>query len=273
MQNAENDLDSILKKGIYYCVLPLVKFSIRHGLPFQIFLEICKNAFVHAAEIELKKNNIKVNPTRVSIKTGLTRKESTRLMQGIPVKRNHSSVPAKVVDRWLDDWNFRTKAGKPRILKFKGMDSQFYDLVRSVSSDISVRSVLDYLLEANIVNITPTGLSLKVAGNITRKLSDESFELLSSDIHDLMYAFEENTTKDLNTPNLHATTEATEINPEHFPEIKEWILVEGTKFHRKLRTFLARYDEPSMSKIEGDQPKGRVSVSTFSICSIQEEKE
>ena len=53
---------------------------------------------------------------------------------------------------------------------------------------------------------------------------------------------------------------------EALPEIRQWLLVEGSKFHTKVRKHLARYDLDTNNKIQGMGGQ-RVGLTAFSfIC-------
>ena len=59
-------------------VKPIAKFCLRHTLSIQDLIESAKIAFIEVADAEIRKKGDKVNTSRISLVTGLHRKDVIR---------------------------------------------------------------------------------------------------------------------------------------------------------------------------------------------------
>ena len=63
------------------------------------------------------------------------------------------------------------------------------------------------------------------------------------DAETLMEAVEENIFAKQETLNYHLLTELTNLLDDAESEIREWLLTQGTLFHRKARKYLSKFDK------------------------------
>ncbi|MCB0358426.1 MAG: hypothetical protein KDD44_02290, partial [Bdellovibrionales bacterium] len=68
-------------------------------------------------------------------------------------------------------------------------------------------------------------------------------------------------------------TEFDRISREAVPQIKRWILKEGTRFQERVRSYLAQFDADTNPDIPPHQhADARVVVGTFSFSEMSEER-
>ncbi len=140
---------------------PLVRLLLRNGIPYRTFSDIAKRVYVEVATEEFGIPGRKQSKSRVSILTGLTRKEVLRVRRlpapedlGAGARYNRA---ARVIAGWVRDRRFRDDAGDPADLPFEGGAASFGKLVRTYSGDAPARAVLDELLRVGTVRRTPGG--------------------------------------------------------------------------------------------------------------------
>ncbi len=243
---------------------PVVRFCIRRTLSIQDLIESAKVVFLDVAEEELLRKREKVNVSRLSVLSGLHRRDVMRIFQQGKTKDESMAFTTRVVGQWLQDKKFCNKPGSPKVLSLEGEDSEFRKLVRCISSDVNPGTVLFELERVDAVERVKSGVKLKTRAYVPRNNPVEGFKLLASDADDMMTAVEENIFgEEVETPNLHAKTEYDNVAVEDLPTIKQWLYKEGSAFHAKVRNYLAGFDLDLAPKA---QKKGgaRVAVGTFS---------
>jgi Family of unknown function (DUF6502) len=160
-----------IKRTLHAAVLrllrPLVRLLLHHSVPYETFADLARWVYVDVAEKEFKLDGKKQTTSRISVITGLNRKEVARL-QDMPLGDDPNTVSSmnragKVVTAWLHEYP-RANAPKHAVpLPLEGEHS-FATLVKRYSGDMPTRAVLDELLRVGVV----------------RKLESGDVELLSS---------------------------------------------------------------------------------------------
>lgn len=249
---------------------PLVRLCVRHAFPLQEFIDAAKVEYVAAATNELKENAQKINNSRISVMTGVHRRDVADIRElGEEEKpRNRPlSTLLQVVQRWEDDPEFQTRRGRPRVLSIKGPESEFRKLVLSVTRHVDPGTILFELKRAGAAQTSERGVRL-VEG-ILRVGEDVEFgySILAADIERLIASVEEN----LAIPrisNVHISTSYENIFVHDLPKIRRWLLEESKAFHRKLRKFLAQHDADETTDVGSRRGAGgSVSFCSFSTTS------
>ncbi|MCB9030411.1 MAG: hypothetical protein H6619_05110 [Deltaproteobacteria bacterium] len=242
---------------------PVARFCVRHNLRLRDLTEVAKIVFVDVAAEELKEKTSKINVSRISLATGMHRQDVKRIYRDNKRKDYSPGYITLVMGQWLQDENYITSSGKPRVLTCEGEDSEFYELVRYVTGDVHPGTVLFQLEQMGAVEKTSRGLKLKKQVFTPKGDSQEAYKLYAKDSYHLMNSVEENIEQDAEFPNLHIRTDYDNISKSDIPKIREWLVNEGSRFHQKARKFLAKYDldiNPKKNKEGG----GHVVITSFS---------
>lgn len=252
---------------------PVVAYCLSQSQAVQELTEALKFALIEGAVSEMQARGEKVNISRLSVMTGLHRRDVMRIYRGGEAKDSSVNLISKVIGQWENDRRFQNKSGKPRRLKYVGDDSEFSRLVRTVSHDVHPGTVLFELERGNLVKKDETTLSLLRAFEVTKGDMDKTFKVLTQDVTDLVCAVQENIKPDCDVPNLHARTEYDNVVKSALPKIREWFLKEGAAFHKKARDFLSQFDRDMNPSLTEEKAGSRVSVGTFSRIEINDEEE
>lgn len=145
---------------------PIAKIMLRCGVTYADFAEAAKAAFVKAAGEEFGLRGRPANASRVSIITGLHRREVTRqralLAAGEePISSRVSNV-ARVLSGWHQDPDFTDAEGKPLELspdasKANPRTPNFAALCRKYGGDIPWTALLKELKHVGVVEETDDG--------------------------------------------------------------------------------------------------------------------
>lgn len=135
---------------------PLVRLLIARGITFTYLSGLLKTVYVAEAQKSLAASGEVPTVSRLSIVTGLQRKDINRIKSEPPPEQNPPesvSLGARLIGIWTGDRKFRTAKGAPAPLprSAKGSAASFDALVRSVSTDVSPRVILDEWLRLGLV--------------------------------------------------------------------------------------------------------------------------
>jgi len=254
---------------------PIVRFCVRRDVKFQDFSEVTRHLFIESTAEELKSQGFEANVSRLSVSTGMHRRDVTRIWKGEEPPKEPDSVIRKVIGQWRSDKRFAKKAEHPNPLSLKGKDSEFAELVRSVSQDVNPYTVLFELERIGAVEKSDEMLILKTAAVSPQGDIKRGLELLSHDSEDLISSVEQNLFDESEILNHHVKTHYDNIAVESIPTIKVWLLEQGAKFHEDIRRYLSKFDldiNPALKKESGG---ARVAFGSFSVTSppALEEKE
>jgi hypothetical protein len=132
---------------------PIARLLMKLEVSHSEFSELSKKAYVEAAFEHFGIPGKKLTVSRVSVLTGLSRKEVVRLyndQSNSPEPKIKPNRSARVVTGWLSDAEFLSKEDNPRVLPLQGENS-FATLVKRYSGDITAGAILDELLNAGVV--------------------------------------------------------------------------------------------------------------------------
>lgn len=169
---------------------PLVRLLVRSGVTFPVVTELLRELYVNVAEYDFALAGKDQTDSRVSLLTGIHRKEVRRLRgAGAPV----NAVPAalsrtsRILARWLAAKDYVDEAGRPRPLPRTAEPGQpsFEALVASVTRDVRPRAVLDEWLDRGIVAIDEADrVALQEAAFVPRGGDDQQLYYLGRNLHD-----------------------------------------------------------------------------------------
>jgi hypothetical protein len=134
---------------------PLVHLLVARGLTFPALTDLLRELYVNVAEYDFALAGKEQTDSRVSLLTGIHRKEVRRLRgAGAPV----SVVPAvvsrtsRIIARWIADPAFTDPQGHPLPLPrtAEGSASSFETLVSGITRDVRPRAVLDEWLDRGL---------------------------------------------------------------------------------------------------------------------------
>ena len=233
----------LLLTALRLVLRPVVRFCFRHSIKIQEIVELSKVAFLDLARAELAARGERVTDSRLSVMTGLHRRDVSRLAREEIRLDKPIDLITKVIGQWQQDSRFVTKDGSPRALSTGADSSDFNELVRSVSRELNPATILCELERVGAVRWSKKHIKLVVEAYSPRGDVQAGFKILSDDIEDLMLAVEDNVIAGPAIPNLHSRTEYDRVRPDAVPEIRRWLLREGHALHEKARSFIAQFDQ------------------------------
>ena len=176
---------------------PLIRILLRNGIPYGIFADLAKRVYVDIAADEFGIPGRKQSISRISIITGLSRKEVSRV-SSLPEQRDEDATErynraARVISGWVRDRDFLDDQNHPAELRMEGSGPTFNELVRRFSGDVPARAVLDELLHVGAVERVGTH-SIRLIQRAYLPKTDEAsmLDILGTDVQALISTIDHN---------------------------------------------------------------------------------
>ena len=163
------DLKANLLAAARHMMVPIARLLVRNGVGFGDFVEAARYAYVEGGKAILKERGLAATSARLSVQTGLTRKDIERAM-GDPMRfailpSREWNAAIQVLHAWHTKPPFvLVPVGMPLELEYDAPDRKqtFVALVRSTVPDVDPAAILEFLSEAHVVEQDEHGRSRPV---------------------------------------------------------------------------------------------------------------
>ncbi len=178
---------------------PLARILLRNGIPYATFADLAKRVYVDVAAGEFGIPSRKQSISRISIITGVSRKEVSRVLT-LPEPRADAEAQrynraARVISGWRRDKEFLDAQNEPDELRIEGPGATFQTLVRRFSGDVPFRAVLDELLRVDAIeNVGKDSVRLIQQAYLPKTDEVAMLEILGTDVSDLITTIDHNLT-------------------------------------------------------------------------------
>ncbi len=239
-----------LLPALLHVMRPLVRLMLRKGVTYTCFADLLKEVFVDVAEREFRLDDKPPSDSRISLLTGVHRKDVKRLRAreadadaGLP---QAVSFGAHLVSVWLNNTPFCTKPGQPlplARLASNGGECSFDGLVATVSKDIRARVVLDEWLRLGVVRIDDQDcVHLETMAFIPQRGFDEKAAYFRHNLHDHACAAVHNLTEG-GEPLFERSVHYDSLSPAAIEQLRHAVSVEGMQVLLGLNQLAAQLEE------------------------------
>lgn len=181
-----------LVRALRRVLRPLVRVMLAQGITYPYLAELLKNLFVDVAATEFRLDNKPPTDSRISLMTGVHRKDVSRLRgelaQASEAVPDVVSLGAQLVAVWLGTARYLHEDGRPLPLaRFasEGGELSFESLVAGVNSDIRSRVVLDEWLRLGVARLDDEGrVCLNAEAFVPSEGFDEKAYYFGHNLHD-----------------------------------------------------------------------------------------
>lgn len=233
---------------------PLVRVLLDRGVAFEQFAEIAKGAYVEVAEKEFGLPGRKQSVSRISVLTGLTRKEVVRLREA-PIPEDAESAAsynraARVVTGWRHEHPLEGTASGAAPLSLDGPGS-FADVVRRYSGDMPVRAVLDELLRVGAVRMREREVELVYRHYIPPVGETRKLVYLGEDAGDLIATIGHNLSAPAGETRFQRKAFYDNVPVESLPALRALVRDKGERVLDELAREMSRHDRDVNPAIGG----------------------
>jgi len=199
------DTTRVLYAAILKLLRPLVRMALKRGVSFKTFASLLKWAYYDVARENFTIEGRRQTQSRISVITGLTRKEVKRLSELDPPmsreQREKYNRAARVVSGWRREAGCLDEQGRPVAIPISGEGATFETLVKKFSGDMPPRAVLDELIRVGALQLEPDN-RVRLVHEAFTPTADEAikFHILGTDVNLLISTIENNIDKNGNEP-------------------------------------------------------------------------
>lgn len=252
-------ITNTLNNAILRLLRPLVHLLLRNGISYHVFSDLVRWAYVDVAFKEFGIPRRKQTSSRVSVITGLSRKEVQRLRDlDMPVDEEtpgRYNRATRVISGWIRDPLFSDKENGPLNLPLDGTAS-FSSLVKKYSGDMPVRAVLDELLNIGAVALQEDG-SVKIMTRAYLPSADKKakLDILGTDVADLIATINHNLEPKNAHPLFQRKVSYDNIPTEFLERFKTVSAEESQALLERLDAWLAVRDRDVNPDVQGSGRK------------------
>lgn len=259
--------DRVQLLGAFRSLLrPLVRLALKEGVSLRELVDSLKLLFVEEGDEELRGSGSKSNISRLSVLSGVHRKDVTRILREKAPPDPRLSVSGRILSVWENDRRFSVK-GRARPLTCDGEGSEFYRLSQLITSNVGPATTLSELFRSGLIEqsrdglIKPRSRAIVLSGN-----PELAFEYVGKDIESLLQAVKENLTVSKGLGSMQIRTDFDNLYRDQEPKIRKWLFEEGKEFHHRARAFLSELDADITPRTSANADAGlRISLSSFSF--------
>jgi hypothetical protein len=253
----------VLSAAVTRVLTPLVRILLRNGMSFNAFSDIARRVYVEVCMREFGIPKRKQTVSRVSILSGLSRKEVQRLLgeQAQPAETDAQESynrAARVIAGWVRDKDFTDATGDPLALSLAGGGSgaSFSVLVKRYSGDVPARAVLDELLRVGAVErLEDDRIRLLSRAYIPRTSDLDKLDILGADVADLITTIDHNLQRGAEDPRFQRKVMYDNVPEESIPQFRQLSEAQAQALLEKMDEWLSQHDRDLNSSVKGS---GRV---------------
>jgi len=214
----EIDSKSATQQACRLLLRPIASMVLKCGMTWKEFSDLSKSTFVEVATDEYGIKGRPTNISRVSILTGIARKEVKRqrdlLRNESPVDKGKTTDASRVLSGWHQDPLYLDTDGNPKSIPESGAVPSFESLCATYGGDISRTAMQKELEKTRAVERTPGG-KLKAISRFYQPAvhDDENLRWAVSLIRDLVETMNNNVFLD----DSHVARFGRKAENEHMP--------------------------------------------------------
>lgn len=237
---------------------PLIRVLIRYGVSHGEFIDIAKRVYVDTAEREFPLSGRKQSISRVSMLTGINRKEVGRIRQLALLAEDEVNASynraVRIISGWNRDGDFADDQFRPLPLAVDAGRGSFAELVKRYSGDIPVRAVLDELLRVGAVFEDADGLIHLTADSayVPHQDKDAQFDIMGSSVADLLATLDHNFESAAEDTRLQLTTAYDNLPIETVQRFKQLSHDRSVALLKEFDQWLAEHDRDSSLNLQGE---------------------
>lgn len=256
---------------------PIVGILLRNGVTYKELANLCKQLYVQVAAQEFGIRGRDTNLSRISILTGIDRREAGRIKDEL--KNNEESEASqqgqdrmtRVLSGWFQDPDFLNSQGQPLALPNDGELPSFSALARRYAGDMPVTTLLKEFKRTDVVSEDEQGNLHALKRYYVPSQSDPAALLRAgSVINDLGSTLYHNLYRadpEKNKP-LHFERRATNIQmpAESAEAFRQFVEQEGQAFLEKVDAWLSAHEQQNQDTADEKMQTIRLGVGTYLIA-------
>ncbi len=257
-------METKIKNALFAAILrilrPLIRILLRNGIPYRTFADLAKWLYVDVARSEFGIEGRKQTDSRVSIITGLSRKEVGRLKKEVQASDEEAlfryNRAARVIAGWVKDRRFLDRKKNPKLLSLEGTDSTFGELVKAYGGDVPSRAVLDELMSVSAVRMKKDGrIELLSSAFVPSGDEPAMLSILGTDTAHLIDTIDHNISHSRDGRRFQRKVAYDNVPIEAAEKFRSLSAEKAQQLLESLDRWLARHDRDSNPSVDGTGQK------------------
>ena len=256
---------------------PIVRMLLRNGVMWKEFSEMSRGVYVEVAGADYGISGRPTNVSRVSLLTGLTRREAKKqrdlLTGGEPERPEKTNNAMRLLAGWYKDPDFLDESGEPRAIVRDGEAFCFVELHRRYGGDIPAVAMLKELISTG--SVTETGDRKVVAVSryyMPDPMDPEAVTRSGSVINDLGTTVAFNLARESNDRSrFEGRASGASIPADMIDEYRDFLETQGQAFLERVDDWLESNEMRTDPAIDGKEVV-RLGVGVYMIQDKHEDR-
>lgn len=235
---------------------PLARILLRNGVSFSTFSDLAKWTYIDIAAKEFGIAGRKQSTSRVSVITGLSRREVMRVRKlprpDITASTEKHNRAARVIAAWRRERDFHDSRGRPARLPMEAKGASFSELVKRFSGNVPPRAILDELIHVGAAERRKDGeIALLTRAYIPGNIEAHKFNILGTDVRHLIATIDHNLNPETTEPRFQRKVSFDNLPDDVLPEFRKFYNKKSQILLESADQWLARRDRDINSAVKG----------------------
>jgi hypothetical protein len=259
-----------------YLLLPVVRFLLRHGVTWNEFCDLSKDAYVLVARSDYGIQGRPTNNARVAMLTGLSRREVARVRDRLldgdigPAEQRGNQI-SQLLSGWHIDAEFTDSEGHPKDLPATGPTGSLSALLKRYAGDLphgAIRKEMQH--RALIEELNDGNFRVLKRDYFYSELDPEAINRMGIALHDHAATLEHNLNENrLTTPRFEAIADNARIRPATYKVFKNLVEERGLSFLEDMDAWLSQNEVDTST--DNDARTVRLGVGVYLIHNESEQ--
>jgi hypothetical protein len=220
-------MDTAFKTALLAILRPLVRYLIARGWTYPVLSEMLKSVYVAEAQKHYGEDSETVTDSRISLLTGIHRKDVKRLRAELqkssqaPSLRRDAGLAARVVATWVSSPRYLDTRKRPRALPLGASSGRlsFEKLVRETRADMRPNVILEELVRVGVAEVGEDNMVRLMRNAYVSDLPRDKIAYLGDNVSDHLQSALHNIT-DQGRPFLERAVYYELITPETLEQLR-----------------------------------------------------
>jgi hypothetical protein len=231
-----------------YLLRPIVRFLLKHGVTWDEFGELSKDAYVHVARSEHGIQGRPTNNSRVAMLTGLSRREVARVRDRLLRGEEEGADTlqgnriSRILSAWHTDGEFTNAQGHPLDLPATEESGSFENLLRRYAGDLPHGAIRKEMQQRGLLEELADG-SLRVVKRdyVYSDLDPEIVRQFGLALHDHAMTLEHNLDEErAGTPRFEGMADNVKMSRRSYKKFQDLVATRGFSFLEEVDAWLSR---------------------------------
>ncbi len=228
-------------------MLPVIRFLLKHGVTWDEFSELSKDAYVTVAREDHGIQGRPTNNSRVAMLTGLSRREVARirdrLLEGDDSTGSlQGNRISQILSGWHTDGEFIDDRGQPRDLPATGPNGSMSRLLKRYAGDLPHGAIRKEMQQRELIEELRNGeFRVLKRDYVYSNLDPEIIHRMSLALHDHATTLEHNLDEERpSVPRFEGMADNVRVSPKALQAFQDLVDTRGFAFLEEVDAWLSR---------------------------------